>query len=474
MSSASNRARVEAPATPLRGLRAWRSLSARLSLWYLAVILASFAVAAIVFAVRVRSSVEREADRSAAGALQRYRQQLELGGTQALQSMFDCSPEPRPALRLTDERDIELFQLSSDVASRQAAAATPGVGRPLPLPFRVAHTEVSQRRHLSIALHDEQADRLWRELRKTSLTIFFVGLGLAIVGAMLITRRALRPVTALAEATRKIVESGDLALRVPTRHAKDELEQLTELFNRVLAKNEALVGAMRESLDNVAHDLRTPLTRLRAGAELALREPAVEGQEREALVEVIEESDRVLSMLTTLTDIIEAEAGAMRLDKHPEDLGQLAREAVELYEFVAKEKGVTVVTHLAAQLRIVADGRRISQACANLIDNAIKYTASGGRVEVSGLVDGNQAILRVADSGVGIAREDLGRVWQRLFRADPSRGERGLGLGLSLVKAVVEAHDGLVSVESTLGTGSTFEMRLPLTPISTTIDVAPE
>jgi signal transduction histidine kinase len=431
--------------------------------WYVAVTLASFALASLAFALRARAAVEQETARSTETALERYREQLERGGTRALQSMFECSPEPRPALRLTDERDVELFQLSSDPGARQAVARAAPEGEPaLPRHWQLARTEVSHKRQLSIALHDEHAERLWSELRETSYGIFFVGLVLTVVGAVVITRRALRPVTVLAQATKKIVESGDLALRVPVRHAQDELTQLTQLFNQMLAKNESLVRAMRDSLDNVAHDLRTPLTRLRAGAELALSEPTLEGQEREALIGVVEETDRVLSMLTTLTDIIEAEAGAMRLDRNREDLSRIMREAVELYEFVAKEAGVTVVTHLPGDLVIMADRRRMSQVCANLIDNAIKYTPAGGRVEVTGLADRSQAVLRVADTGVGIAPEDLDRVWQRLFRADPSRGQHGLGLGLSLVKAVVEAHGGEVAVESRQGVGSQFEVRLPL------------
>ncbi len=464
MSSASNEsAASDASPTGFKGPRAWGSLSARLALWYVLVTLASFLAAAAVFAVRAQKSIEREGTRSAEGALERYRQALESGGTAALQSLFDCSPGPRTAVRLTDERDVELFVVSSDEASHHAAATMRDGEMPAPSQdWHIAATAVSQNRRLSVALHDEHAEALWRELRETSFIIFFVGLGVAILGAMLITRRALRPVTDLAQATRKIVESGDLGLRVPTRTTTDELSQLTQLFNRMLAKNQGLVRAMRESLDYVAHDLRTPLTRLRAGAELALQGPSSGEDEREALAEVIEESDRVLAMLTTMTDIIEAEAGAMRLDKHAEDLGQLAREASELYELVAKEAGVMVVTHLAPDVKIFADRRRISQVCANVIDNAIKYTAATGRVEVSVHAAGSNGVFRVADTGVGIAREDLSRVWERLFRADPSRGERGLGLGLSLVKAVVEAHGGSVTLDSTLGRGSTFEIRLPL------------
>ncbi len=464
MSSGSNSvSNGDARRTGDQGTRSWGSLSARLALWYVLATLASFVAAAAVFAVRARDSVSREAARSTEGALERYRQALERGGTGALQTLFDCSPEPRVAVRLTDQRDVELFVVSSDEASRQAAATSHvGENPGSPAEWHVAATAVSQHRKLSIAVHDERTDQLWRELRETSFIIFLAGLGVAILGAMLITRRTLRPVTDLARATRSIVESGNLGLRVRTRATTDELSQLTRLFNQMLAKNEQLVRAMRESLDYVAHDLRTPLTRLRAGAELALQADGDHEKERDALVEVIEESDRVLAMLTTLTDVVEAEAGAMRLDKRAEDFAQIVREAVELYDFVTKDAGVTVVTHLAPNVNIFADRRRISQACANIIDNAIKYTPATGRVEISVFSAGERGILRVADTGVGIAREDLERVWERLFRADRSRGEHGLGLGLSLVKAVVEAHGGTVTLDSALGKGSTFEIRLPL------------
>jgi signal transduction histidine kinase len=463
MSSASN-SQDARPSVPSAGpvARAWRTLSLRLAVWYVLVTVVSFLAAALVFAVRARASLEREGNRSAEGTLERYRQALESGGTGALQSMFECAPSPRLALRLTDERDVEIFGVSSDQASREAATTLDARQRALGLPeWRVARTEVSQKRNLSIAMRDDDADRLWSELRDASLLIFGLGLGLAVVGAMVITRRSLRPVTDLARATQSIVESGDLGLRVETRAATDELTQLTRLFNRMLAKNEQLVKAMRESLEYVAHDLRTPLTRLRAGAELALQGPTDPNMQREALADVIEESERVLSMLTTLTDIVEAEAGAMRLDKRVEDLGQIAREAVDLYELVARDEGISLVTHISHDIRVHVDRRRLSQVCANLIDNAIKYTPAGGRVEVSVSVENRVAILRVVDTGTGIAREDLERVWERLYRADPSRGQRGLGLGLSLVKAVVEAHGGKVWLASTPGVGSTFEVRLP-------------
>jgi signal transduction histidine kinase len=165
-------------------------------------------------------------------------------------------------------------------------------------------------------------------------------------------------------------------------------------------------------------------------------------------------------MMTTLMDITEAETGAMRLDKHVEDLAAIAREAVDLYDLVSSERGVHIVTRLAPDVRVLVDRARIRQVCANLIDNAIKYTAPGGRVEVTVSGDETTAIVSVADTGMGVPPLDRPRVWDRLYRGDQSRTERGLGLGLSLVKAVVEAHGGEVVLRSDVGVGSTFEVRL--------------
>jgi signal transduction histidine kinase len=188
----------------------------------------------------------------------------------------------------------------------------------------------------------------------------------------------------------------------------------------------------------------------------------------------MEESDRVLVMLNTLMDISEAESGAMQLRREPVDLEEVVDRAADLYKEVADAKGMTITLQPerdsekgpeAARvdaLIVEGDRPRLEQVAANLIDNAIKYTATGGRVEVSVSRSGPNALLTVRDNGVGIPENELPLIWNRLFRGDRSRTERGLGLGLSLVRAIVHAHGGTVAVQSEFGRGATFTVSLPL------------
>ena len=294
------------------------------------------------------------------------------------------------------------------------------------------------------------------ELRPGAIALAAGALVLAIVGGYTLTHRGLQPVRELAATARRVVESGDLAQRVPVRGTHDELEEVSRLVNRMLDHNQRLVTGMRDALDNVAHDLRTPLTRIRGSAELALR--GDDAAAREALADTIEESERVLVMLRTLMDISEAETGIMQLHRERVGLDRIAREVGELYGHVAEDAGIAL--HVDAEpVFAMADATRVRQAIGNLVDNALKYTPRGGTVTVRVAREGDSALVSVRDTGEGIAEDALPRIWDRLYRAEASRTKPGLGLGLSLVRAIAKAHGAEVAVDSTPGQGSTFTLR---------------
>jgi signal transduction histidine kinase len=309
------------------------------------------------------------------------------------------------------------------------------------------------------------------EAREDLLARFRAALGIvtlsiviiALAGGFIVTRSALEPVRRLTAAVGRIIHTGRTDERVTLASdadPHDAIDELTTLFNAMLDRIEGLVTAMRGALDNVSHDLRTPLTRLRGTAEMALAAPPDLDRYREALADSVEETDRVLVMLNTLMDISEAESGALQLDRADVRLSDIAARAVDLYREVAEAKGVTLSADIGSDVVVMADRTRLEQVAANLIDNAVKYTPAGGRVDVEVFREGDRAFLRVRDTGVGIRADELPRIWDRLFRGDTSRTERGLGLGLSLVKAIVAAHGGTVEVNSEPGHGASFTVAL--------------
>jgi len=182
---------------------------------------------------------------------------------------------------------------------------------------------------------------------------------------------------------------------------------------------------------------------------------------REVLADCLEESERILTMLKTLMDISEAETGAMLLQLEPVNLAELIARVEELYRYVAEEKQIALSITCPPGLAATIDRPRIQQVLANLLDNAIKYTPSGGKVQVEAYREPPYAVVAVKDSGVGIPPAEIPRIWDRLYRGDKSRTASGLGLGLSLVKAVIEAHGGRVEVASQPGAGSRFTLYLP-------------
>jgi signal transduction histidine kinase len=309
----------------------------------------------------------------------------------------------------------------------------------------------------------EHRSEILRRFRR----LLFFALGAIVLiggaGGAMLTHSALQPLRALADTIGSILRTGRTDARVPAQPPGDAFGDLVTLVNAMLDRIDAVVSGMRGALDNVAHDLRTPMARLRATAEegLASGDSALL---RTALAECVEEADRIMSMLNTLMDISEAETGTMVLRREKTELRRLLAQTVDLYEDLAEEAGIQLHTAVGEDLAVDADPNRLRQVLANLVDNAVKYTRSGGRIEITADRVESEARIRVSDTGTGIPAEEVPRVWERLYRGDKSRTTRGLGLGLSFVKAIVEAHGGRVALESTVGVGTTVEVRLPLSP----------
>lgn len=284
---------------------------------------------------------------------------------------------------------------------------------------------------------------------------------IAYIGGLFIADRALNPIKQLINTLNSIVSRAKLDVRVQAGGEDKLNDELISLFNTMLDRIEALMNGMRSVLDNVAHDLRTPMTRLRGTAEMALQSPGNGEALREALSDCIEESERILIMLNTLMDVSEAETGAMKLNLEEMNVAPLIDDVVDLYGYVAEEKGVSVQAGFPDELYLTADRSRLRQVLANLLDNAIKYTPTGGRIDIEARRGEKEVEITVKDTGIGISEDELDNIWDRLYRGDKSRSQRGLGLGLSLVKAIIGAHKGRIEVMSKPGSGSVFSVHLP-------------
>ena len=272
-----------------------------------------------------------------------------------------------------------------------------------------------------------------------------------LIGAILMSRNMTTRIDAVNRTSREIM-GGDLSRRVPLKGTGDEMDELAGNLNAMLDKIERLMLGMREVADNIAHDLRSPLNRIRNRLEVTLMQQDNMEAYREALEKTIGESDELLSTFNALLAIARAEAGAARETMEAMELKALVEDTAELYEPVAEEKGLTFACDVEETPLIWGNREMLAQAITNLLDNAIKYTGPGGEVGISlkagGVTDYSQGAVRltVYDTGPGIPMIDRDRVRQRFVRLERARNTQGSGLGLSLVSAVAQLHEARLSL----------------------------
>jgi signal transduction histidine kinase len=453
--------------------RIGQALGLRLAAWYLGTFLAStLVIGGLTYGLLAALLESRDHD-VIQSTLREYATRYQAGGLPALARAIELEQrsgtrEPLFIRLVGPFQDVLLYSLPeawgafdvSELPGGPNAIWAQVRSRDRNAVLEVASISVGGGSILQVGKTNEARQQLLSTFRSVLITGAGLALMIGVAGGLFLTRSTLKPLRDLRDAVRRILQTGQTDDRVPVYGTDDAVDELSHLFNAMLARITTLIHGMRNALDHVAHDLRTPMTRLRVTAEsaLATNDPV---KHREALSDCLEESERVLSMLTTLMDISEAETGTMKLNLSPVDLAKLAGEVRDLYEDTAEAAGIRLDVEVPPALVVTADRDRLRQALANLVDNAIKYTPGGGRVELRAATDHRTVEIRVTDTGAGISEQHLPRIFDRLYRGDQSRTTRGLGLGLSLVRAYVEAQGGTVSVTSTPGQGSSFTISLP-------------
>jgi signal transduction histidine kinase len=414
----------------------------------------------------VERQTEETIDAEITGLQEQYRQHGLLGLIAAINT------------RSASERNEPTLYLLADPRLRRIAGNISGWPQTAPIKPGWVHFSVALTRGGSTVTYDALASvfvlsgdyrlLVGRDLRdavvfraRVEQTLFFAALltlALGLVGGLLMTRNVLRRIEAVNRTSASIIQ-GDFSERVPVTGSGDEFDQLAANLNAMLDQIERLMAGMRQVTDNIAHDLRTPLSRLRARLEVTLLERPDANRYAEALADTIVEADHLLGTFNALLSIAEAEAGARRDNMAVVELDEIARSVADLYEPVAEERGLRLILEIASPMPVRGDRHLLSQAIANLLDNALKYTPEGDVTLTVRRTDGN-VLLEIADHGPGVPPNHRERVFDRFYRLENSRSTPGNGLGLSLVRAVAKLHGGDIRLEDN-GPGLKAVLLLP-------------
>jgi heavy metal sensor kinase len=294
--------------------------------------------------------------------------------------------------------------------------------------------------------------------------IFIITMAFLIVlaagGGWFMARRAVSGVEAVTRTAQKI-SGGTLKERVPVKARGDEIDQLALTFNQMLDRIQALLSEIKEMSDNMAHDLRSPIARIRGAAEVTLAGGTDVSEYESMAASTIEECDHLLEMINTMLMISKTESGVDKVSPKEVDITAIVRRACELFSPTAEDKQINLNCSVQDGILLMGDSPMIQRMLSNLLDNAIKYTPSGGKVSISASQSPAQVVVAVKDTGIGISSRDLPRIFERFFRCDQSRSQAGIGLGLSLSRAIARAHGGDIAAESIPNQGSTFTVSLP-------------
>jgi len=457
------------------------TLALRLTLWYAGLFMLTSCVAFIFFYVLITSVIRDRTDQDLLGEARTLSSILKVQGINAVKRniIFEAQAagEKKIFFRLLslDGQEFSSSNMSywRDIGVAMAAIEQlidgnrPAVFNTISLPdrkhnIRVLYAIVGRNIILQLGQSMENYARFIEAFRKIFVTTMASLFVFAAIVGWFMARRALAGVEAVTRTARQI-SAGSLKERVPVKKYQDEIDQLAITFNQMLDRIQTLVTGIREMSDNIAHDLKSPITRIRGISEVSLTTGASEKEYENMAASTVEECDRLLDMINTMLVISRTEAGVKKLDAKELDIGAVVRDACELFQSPAEDKDLRLVCDVVVNCIIFGDNRLIQRMIANLLDNAIKYTPAGGSVEVKVEAASNDAVaFSVKDSGIGISIKDMSRIFDRFYRCDPSRSEVGTGLGLSFARAIARAHGGDITVASAPNQGSIFTVTLPI------------
>lgn len=449
-----------------------RSIGARLALWYTAVFMLGFVALAGVMWLTVQRSLYHAIDETLlerAAGIERF-----IRDHKTRLDVDEVKEEFRAHGELFQVFDAEgslvhrgtglagaMLPLAPNAADRFENVLAAGE----PLRFASHAFDVDGRAftiQVAAPLHDLQAGL--RQAAWILLPMFPVVLALSATGGYWLARRALAPIDEITRTARSL-SAENLSARLAVPDTDDELARLSATLNEMLARLEGAFGRISRFTADAAHELRTPLAVMRTTAEVALRAPEHEsGEARAALEQILAEVERTSQLAENLLLLAKADSGGAALERRNVDLAAAVAEACAQVEVLARVQGLELEARLPERLNVSGDAHALRRLFLILLDNAVKYTPMGGRVEVTLRERTGEAVGEVRDSGIGIAPHDLPHVFDRFYRADRARSREhgGAGLGLSIALWIAESHGGAIAVTSELERGSRFEVRLPL------------
>jgi heavy metal sensor kinase len=457
------------------------TLAFRLTLWYAAIFSISILLAFSVFYYRIFSITMAGNDQDLSGEIEEFTIIMANEGLDHVKSYMKVEVESDKVAN--EDTVFRLLSETGRVLAMETTQASLKIEPPpenlkneliknngrfiqtINLPghphrFRTIYGRLSSNLILQVAESLEQSENYLELFQKFIFRLFFPMVLLSGIIGWFLARQALKGVAEVTQ-TALDITSGAHDTRVQPKRRAYEIERLANTFNAMLDRIQSLMKSMREMTDNIAHDLRSPLTRIRGIAEMTLINGKDMDEYQKMAESTVEECDNLIALINTMLDIAEIESGADDFKKENINLGKILMDACELFQPLADEKGLNLVVDLHDRLMFFGDRHKLQRMITNLLENAIKYTPSGGAIKVSLCEDDHTIQMIFEDTGIGIAELELPKIFDRFYRCDRSRTEPGIGLGLSLAKAIAKAHGGDIAVQSELKKGSRFTVFLP-------------